>query len=74
MTSRQYKELDFSVFLMYRLAEAWSKSVPDVYRILKETCILKGYVFPCYDTLHSIGSEALVEDITSFARERGAAV
>lgn len=72
MTDQQYRELDFSVFLLYRLAEAWQKPVPETYQILDETNILGGYIFPCYDTLHTMGTEALVEDITEFAQERGA--
>lgn len=74
MATRHYDELDFSVFLMHRLAEAWGTGVPEVYRTLSSTGILNGYIIPCYDTLHSMGTEALVADITAFARERGATV
>jgi hypothetical protein len=68
------KEMDFGVFLIHRLAERWNRSTPDTYRILAETGRLDGYVFECYDTLHTLGAEYLVDDLTEFARERGASV
>ncbi len=32
------------------------------------------YILECYDTLHTLGTEYLVEDITEFAKEKGVAV
>ena len=46
----------------------------NVYKTLNETNILDNYIFVCYDTLHTLGTEYLVEDITEYAREKGAAV
>ena len=65
------KELNFTVFLIHMLAEAWKKSPSHVYHVLKETGILDNYILPCYDTLHTLGSQYLIEDITQFAEERG---
>ena len=74
MTQCTVEEKDFSVFLIHRLAERWKKSVPETYSILSSTDILDGYILKCYDTLHTLGSEYLVEDLTEFAREKGVAV
>jgi hypothetical protein len=74
MTQCTEKEKDFSVFLIYRLAERWGKPVPETYSILNKTDILDGYILRCYDTLHTLGTEYLVEDLTEFAREKGIAV
>ena len=68
------KELQSSIFLIYNLAEKWQKKPAEVYRILNETRVLDDYIFVCYDTLHTLGTEYLVEDITEYAREKGAAV
>lgn len=65
------KELEFSVFLIYHLAESWKKSPTEVYRILNHTSILDDYIIKCYDTLHTLGAEYLVEDITDFVKEKG---
>ena len=47
------KELQFSIFLIYNLAEKWQKQPADVYKTLNETNILDNYIFVCYDTLHT---------------------
>ncbi|MFI3214138.1 MAG: DUF3791 domain-containing protein [Eubacteriales bacterium] len=39
--------------------------------ILNSTGILDDYVISCYDTLHTLGKEYLIEDITEFVREKG---
>jgi hypothetical protein len=74
MTPCTEREKDFSVFLIHRLAERWGKPVPETYSILNKTGILDGYIIKCYDTLHTLGTEYLVEDLTEFAREKGIAV
>lgn len=68
------KELSFSIFVIYSLAEKWKKSPAAVYKILKSTGILDDYIIQCYDTLHTLGKEYLVEDITDYVKEKGAKV
>lgn len=65
------KELSFSIFMLYSLAEAWKKTPSAVYHILNQTGILDNYIIRCYDTLHTLGKEYLVEDVTEFVREKG---
>lgn len=65
------KELQFSIFIFYSLAEKWNMTPVSVYEILNSTGILDDYVIPCYDTLHTLGKEYLVEDITEFVKEKG---
>lgn len=67
-------ELRFSVFVLHSLAEAWQKTPSEVYAILNGTRILDDYVIKCYDTLHTLGREYLIDDITSYVNERGVAV
>lgn len=67
-------ELSFSVFLIHSLAEKWNKLPCEVYDTLNKTQILDTYIIPCYDTLHTQGKNALLEDITSFVREKGIAI
>lgn len=68
------KELNFSIFILYSLAEAWKQPPSAVYKILNSTGILDEYVIAGYDTLHTLGKEYLVEDITEFVKEKGVAV
>ena len=74
MTSVSQKEIDFAVFLLHKLSKNWGKSVPETYQILMSTSILDDYVLASYDTLHTLGTEYLIEDITAFVNERGIAV
>lgn len=65
------KELDFSLFVIYSLAEKWGKTPAKTYQILNTTGILDNYIIKCYDMLHTLGKEYLVEDVTEFVREKG---
>lgn len=64
-------QLTFALFMIYSLAEQWKKTPVQVYRILNKTGILDEYIIDCYDTLHTLGKQYLVEDITDFVREKG---
>lgn len=65
------KELSFSIFILYSLSDKWKMSPAKVYKILDSTGILDNYIIKCYDVLHTLGKEYLVEDITDFVREKG---
>ncbi|MCR5719506.1 MAG: DUF3791 domain-containing protein [Lachnospiraceae bacterium] len=67
-------EITFITFLLYQLAEAWHMSPSGVYKKLSEANAIDGYILPCYDTLHTLGSKYLVEDITVLMEERGVAI
>ena len=66
--------LTFVVFMIHAIAEKWEKSPSEVYEILDSTGILDNYIIKCYDILHTLGKEYLVEDITDFVREEGVTV
>ena len=68
------KELTFSIFLLYSLADKWNMTPAAVYKILNSTGILDDYIIPCYDVLHTQGREYLVEDITDYVKEKGVMV
>lgn len=65
------KELTFVVFVLHALGQHWKMTTPEVYEILNTTGILDDYIIKCYDVLHTLGKEYLVEDITEFVREKG---
>ncbi len=74
MSKHERDILDFVVFLLHRVARSWDWSVPATYQALSSTGILNNYVVPCFDTLHTMGEQALVADLTDFAREKGVLV
>lgn len=59
------------VFILHALGQHWNMTTPEVYEILNTTGILDDYIIKCYDVLHTLGKEYLVEDITEFVREKG---
>lgn len=65
------KELTFVIFILHALGQHWNMTTPEVYEILNTTGILDDYIIKCYDVLHALGKEYLVEDITEFVREKG---
>ncbi len=64
------KELTFIIYLIHQLADSWHMSQAKVYASLVKTGILDDYIVPCYDTLHTLGREYLIEDITELYAER----
>ena len=65
------KELTFVVFILHAIGQHWNMTTLEVYDILNSTGILDDYIIKCYDVLHTLGKEYLVEDITEFVREKG---
>lgn len=68
------KELGFSIFILYSLADKWNKTPAYVYNVLNSTGILDDYVIAGYDVLHTLGKEYLVEDITEYVKEKGVCI
>ena len=56
---------------LVKLSDYLKKPVHEIYKILKDSDILDDYIIGCYDVLHTLGSEYLMEDITEIIKERG---
>lgn len=65
------KELVFVVFVIHILAAAWGKTPAQAYSVCKQSGMLDQYLIPHYEVLHSMGSNALIEDLTGYIRDRG---
>ena len=53
------KVLNFTIFLIHKLANAWKVSPDKVYSMLNSSGILDNYIVKCYDVLHTLGAEVL---------------
>ena len=74
-TIKNKRELDFAVFCIENIAAALGKPSGDVYRALSgDGGILRQYIVPSYDVLHTQGREYIVNDIREVMAERGVAV
>lgn len=63
--------LEFVTYSISKLAAVLGLAQSDVYRRLKVSGILDGYLIPSYDVLHTFGSRYLMEDLTDYMREKG---
>lgn len=66
------EELEFAIFCIENIATKLGVGAEKVYNALTEKSnILKGYIVPEYDVLHTQGKEYIVEDILGLMQERG---
>ena len=62
---------DFVTYCIGNLSRRLNMSAAEVYRRLKQSGILTGYIVSSYDVLHTFGKEYLMEDLTEYMREKG---
>lgn len=68
------KSMEFTVFMIHVLSEAWKCSYGDAYRKLNEAKAIDDYMVPCYDVLHTLGEQYLTDDLTGYLEMRGVRV
>lgn len=65
------KTLEFVTYCISKLAHVLNMTQGDVYDRLVRSGILYDYIIPSYDVLHTFSSRYLMDDITSYMREKG---
>ena len=69
------KELEFAIFCIENIAIYLGVEAEKIYEALTvKSDILKEYIVPCYEVLHTQGKEYIVEDIVGLMKERGVEV
>ena len=68
----QEYQLDFVTYCVGNLADRFNMSASKVYKMLRSTDILNGYMIPCYDVLHTFGKEYIMDDLINLLKKRGA--
>ena len=63
--------IEFVTYCIGNLSRRLNMSAVEVYRRLKQSGILNGYIVQSYDVLHTFGKEYLMEDLTEYMREKG---
>lgn len=66
-----FEQLNFTVYCIGSIAEALKMNARKVYQLLKDSGILKDYIIPSYDVLHTFSKEYLVDDVVSLMKEKG---
>lgn len=66
------KELEFVIFCIESIASELGADAEQVYKALTEKSdILKGYIVPEYEILHTQSKEYIVNDIIELMKEKG---
>ena len=68
----QEYQLDFVTYCVVNLADRLNMSASKVYKMLRSTDILNGYMIPCYDVLHTFSKEYIIDDLINLLKKRGA--
>ena len=73
MSEHDRDALQFAVWVINKLADAWHESTSQIYCRLQGLGIVDNYLLRHYDVLHTMGGEALVDEIEGLVK-RGEAV
>lgn len=65
------KRLEFVTYCIGKLSSQLNLPQQEIYNRLKKSGILYDYIVPSYDVLHTFSSRYLMDDLTSFMREKG---
>ena len=68
------EQLKFSVFIINQISQMIKKPTAVVYEFLSQSGVLDEYIISCYDSLHTLGREYLVDDITGLLHDRGVTI
>lgn len=71
MQMQEY-QLDFVTYCVGNLADRLNMSASKVYKMLRSTNILNGYMIPCYDVLHTFSKEYIMDVLINLLKKRGA--
>lgn len=74
MTQRDRDVTFFVVWVLNKAAQAWGMTASEVYRALQGAGIVTDYLMGFYDTVHSMGEEAILADLRQLAHTRGVAL
>ena len=67
----QEYQLDFITYCVGNLSERLNMSASKVYKMLRSSGILYGYILPCYDVLHTFGKDYIMNDLIELLKKRG---
>ena len=66
-----FYQLDFSTYCIGAVSEKLGIGQPAVYRMLKDSNILDGYIVASYDVLHTFSPQYITDDIIGLMRDKG---
>ena len=67
------KTMHFVIFCVGNVADALQISERETYNRMMRSGIIRSYIEPCYDVLHTFSREYIVEDLIDLMRKKGVA-
>ena len=64
----------FVIYMIHACSNRWNRSPKQVYRRLKDTGCIDGYLVHHYDILHTQGTDYVVDDIQEYLNVRGVTI
>lgn len=64
----------FVVYMIHACANHWKKKPSEVYKNMKSTDCIMGFLIPHYEILHTQSTKYIIEDIEKYLNVRGIAV
>lgn len=68
----QEYQLEFITYCVGNLADRLKMSAGKVYKMLRSSNVLDGYIIPCYDVLHTFSKDYIMDDLIELLKKRGA--
>ena len=65
------KTFEFVTYCIGKLSMHLKMPQQEIYKRLKSSGILYGYIVPSYDVLYTFSSRYLMEDLTGYMKEKG---
>ncbi|GEM_PF-37614 len=63
-------ETEFVVYIIHAVANEKGLYPSAVYREMERTGCIRNYLVPCYDVLHTLGTESIVSDVLEYMESR----
>lgn len=61
----------FVVYMIHACANLWQKSPSEIYKNMKSTNCITGFLVPNYEILHTQSTQYVIEDIKEYFNVRG---
>lgn len=62
---------EFAVYVINAVAKMRNLATHTVYTVLDKSGCLENYLVECYDVLHTMGTEAIANDVIKYVERRG---
>lgn len=62
--------MEFVVYVINETANRFKTYPSKVYRALEQSECINDYLVPFYDVLHTMGTQAIVDDVVAYMEER----